>query len=134
MAEQNEMDKILTPMLEYVCDKLCIYPVKCNEYGGLQYFCGNCELYKYAEKISEQYNLINDFQGSQRWIPVSEKLPETYIYDRLWLTIQYPSGHCRTIEGRYKRYENVFLHVNQKPIKEKVAAWKEYRHPSPFNQ
>ena len=66
------------------------------------------------------------------WNPVEKEKPQTYIYDRLWLTIQYPSGTCRTIEGRYNRYEDVFLHVNQKPIKEKVVAWKEYGVPSPF--
>lgn len=83
------------------------------------------------EQLCELY--INRIE-QQKWIPVEKERPETDIYDRLWLTIQYPAGHCRTIEGRYNRYKNEFLHVNQKPIKEKVTAWKEYMHPSPFKQ
>lgn len=70
--------------------------------------------------------------NKQQWLSTEKEKPQTYIYDRLWLTIQYPSGICRTIEGRYNRYEDVFLHVNQKPLKEKVVAWKEYGVPSPF--
>ena len=77
-----------------------------------------------VEQIAQEYDM--------GWIPVERERPQTYIYDRLWLTIQYPEGFCRTIEGRYDRYENSFLHVNQKPIKEKIVAWKKYGVPSPY--
>lgn len=34
------------------------------------------------------------------WIPVEKELPQTYIFDRLWLSIQYPNGfHARLKEG-----------------------------------
>lgn len=61
------------------------------------------------------------------WIPVEKELPQTYIFDRLWLSIQYPNGYSRTVEGRYDMYNKKFLYVNQKPIKDKVTAWMEYR-------
>lgn len=66
------------------------------------------------------------------WIPVEKELPQTYIFDRLWLSIQYPNGYSRTVEGRYDMYNNKFLHANQKPIKDKVTAWMEYRTPASY--
>lgn len=82
----------------------------------------------YYKKAVTALEMLN----KQQWIPSEKEKPETYIYDRLWLTIKYPRGFYRTIEGRYNRYEDVYLHINQKPIKEKVVAWKEYGVPSPF--
>ena len=64
MSEQNEMLEIVTPMMEYVCDKLCIYPVKCNEWGGLDNICTGCQMDKYTNDILNQYK-INNFEKGQ---------------------------------------------------------------------
>jgi len=62
MADQNEMEKIVTPMMEHVCDNLCIYPVKCNECGGLEYICNGCQMDKYANDILNTYNAACQLQ------------------------------------------------------------------------
>lgn len=68
-----------------------------------------------------------------KWIPVEKELPVTYTSDRLWLSIQYPNGYSRTVEGRYDKFKSEFLYANQKLIKDKVIAWMEYKPPACYS-
>ena len=97
---------------------------------------GEFEATACVEKLSRYENTglePEEIEGMlYKWIPVEKELPQTYIFDRLWLSIQYPNGYSRTIEGRYDMYNKKFLYVNQKPIKDKVTAWMEYRTPASY--
>lgn len=64
----------------------------------------------------------------QRWIPVSERLPEDNII-RVWLsfTNQYASYVKSAFwNGSY------FEHANGKKVKDKPTAWKKYSPPEPY--
>ncbi len=64
----------------------------------------------------------------QRWISVSERLPEDNII-RVWLsfTNQYASYVKRAFwNGSY------FEHANGKKVKDKPTAWKKYSPPEPY--
>lgn len=45
-----------------------------------------------------------------KWTPVKKELPETYTSDRLWISIQYPNGYSRTVEGRYDKFKGISIH------------------------
>lgn len=66
------------------------------------------------------------------WIPVTERKPEDGRYSRLFLTIRYPNGYLRTLEGRYDSNREVFLYPNQKEIPHEVLAWRKYSLPNHF--
>ena len=91
MAEQKEMEKIVTPMVEHVCDKLCRFPKEVVDPEALEDICAECQMGQYVCDILNTYNQVNDFQNTQcikllkelaeerekqRWIPVKERLPE----------------------------------------------------------
>lgn len=44
MSDQNEMVKIITPMVEHVCDHLCRFPRETKDQEKLDMICGGCEL------------------------------------------------------------------------------------------
>ncbi len=48
MVNQNEMEKIVAPMLENVCDKLCRWPWEITDQEEMSWICHECELEKYA--------------------------------------------------------------------------------------
>lgn len=66
------------------------------------------------------------------WISVEERKPENDSFKRLLLTIRYPNGYLRTLEGRYDSNREVFLYPNQKEIKYEVLAWKKYCLPNHY--
>ena len=91
MADQNEMEKIVTPMMEHLCDHLCRFPWEIERKEDLEEVCAGCQMDKYTNDILNTYNQVNDFQNTQcikllkelaeeqekqRWIPVKERLPE----------------------------------------------------------
>ncbi len=78
MAEQNEMLKIVTPMMEHVCDHLCRFPGEIERKEDLEEVCAGCQMDKYTNDILNTYNR----QGE--WIPVAERLPE--IGERVLIT------------------------------------------------
>lgn len=65
MAEQNEMEKIVTPMMEDVCDHLCRFPLEIERKEDLEEACANCQMDQYANLILNQYDKINDFEKIQ---------------------------------------------------------------------
>ena len=66
------------------------------------------------------------------WILVTEKKPEVEFYSRIFLTIRYPNGYLRALEGRYDSVREVFLYPNQKEIKYEVLAWRKFSLPKPY--
>jgi len=65
MAEQNEMEKIVTPMVEHVCDHLCRFPWEIERKEDLEEVCAGCQMDQYTNRILNQYDKINDFEKSQ---------------------------------------------------------------------
>ncbi len=94
MANQNEMDKIVTPMMEHLCDHLCRFPWETERKEDLEDICAECQMGQYVCDILNTYNRLNDFENTQcaellrelvtekskqQWIPVGERLPDVPI-------------------------------------------------------
>lgn len=65
MSEQNEMLKIVTSMMEHVCDHLCRFPWEIERKEDLEEVCVNCQMDQYSNLILNQYDKINDFEKTQ---------------------------------------------------------------------
>ncbi len=70
MSDQNEMEKIVTPMMEHLCDHLCRFPWEIERKEDLEEVCAGCQMDKYTNDI------LNTYNRNREWIPVSERLPE----------------------------------------------------------
>lgn len=66
------------------------------------------------------------------WTLTAKRLPDTGSHIKLWLTIELDPGEYATIEGRYSRSRNAFLHPSQWTVTEPVVAWKPYHEPEPY--
>jgi len=71
MADQNGIDEITTKMMEYVCDHLCRFSNDIKDQEILDGICDSCQIAGFVFDVLNQYN-----QNVQRWIPVTEGLPE----------------------------------------------------------
>lgn len=58
MAEQNEMLKIVTPMMEHVCDCLCRFPWEIVSKEDLEEVCAGCEMQRYVCDFLNTYNRL----------------------------------------------------------------------------
>ena len=56
MADQNEMLKIITPMVEHVCDHLCRFPGEISDQEELDKICGGCQMGDHICNILNTYN------------------------------------------------------------------------------
>lgn len=56
MSEQNEMLKIVTPLMEHVCDCLCRFPLEIERKEDLEEVCANCQMDLYTNLILDQYD------------------------------------------------------------------------------
>ena len=65
MVEENEMLKIITPMMEHVCDHLCRFPWEIVRREDLEEVCAGCQMDRYTNDILNQYDKINDFEKTQ---------------------------------------------------------------------
>lgn len=65
MSEQNEMLKMVTPMMEHVCDHLCRFPREIERKEDLEEVCVNCQMDQYTNFILNQYDKINDFEKTE---------------------------------------------------------------------
>jgi len=59
MAEQNEMEKIATPMMEHICDHLCRFPWEIERKEDLEEVCAGCQMDKYTNDILNTYNRVS---------------------------------------------------------------------------
>jgi hypothetical protein len=62
MAKQNEMEKVVTPMMEDICDQFCKYPYKVRNEGDLEEICAECQMGKYVCLILNTYNAASQLQ------------------------------------------------------------------------
>jgi len=62
MAEQNEMEKIVTPMVEDICDHLCRFPKELSDSEALKKICAECQMGKYVCLILNTYNAASQLQ------------------------------------------------------------------------
>ena len=64
MAEQNEMEKIVTPMVEDICDHLCRFPKEASDPEAMEEICAECQMEKYVCLILNTYNAASQLQAS----------------------------------------------------------------------
>lgn len=62
MAEQNEMDKVVTPMVEDICDHLCRFPKEASDPEAMEEICAECQMGKYVCLILNTYNAADHLQ------------------------------------------------------------------------
>ncbi len=64
MAGQNEMEKIVTSMMEHICDHLCRFPLEIEHEDDLGECCANCRMCDYVGDIRNTYNAAGQLQAS----------------------------------------------------------------------
>lgn len=62
MAEQNEMDKVLSSMMEYVCDKLCRWPHEIVDEEEMSRICHECKMDQHICNILNAHNAARQLQ------------------------------------------------------------------------
>lgn len=55
-AEEGRMDEIITEMAEYFCDKICKYPMECQDEESLVEICFECKLGQFICDILNEHN------------------------------------------------------------------------------
>ena len=63
MAEQNEMLKIITPMMEHVCDHLCQFPGEISDQEEVDKICGGCQMGDHICNILNTYNRVSSSEA-----------------------------------------------------------------------
>ena len=89
MAEQSEMLKIVTLMMEHVCDHLCRFLWEIERKEDLEDICAECKMDKYTNDILNQYDKINDFEKSQcahllKELAMGQAAHENMVADWKW--------------------------------------------------
>ena len=56
------MLKIVTPMMEHICDNLCRFPGEIERKEDLEEVCANCQMDQYTNLILNQSDKINDYE------------------------------------------------------------------------
>lgn len=60
MSDQNDMEKIVTPMMEYLCDHLCRFPWETERKEDLEDICAGCQVGQYVCDILNTYNRVKE--------------------------------------------------------------------------
>ena len=63
MIEQNEMLKIVTPMMEHVCDHLCRFSGDISDQEELDKICGGCQMGDHICNILNTYNRVSSSEA-----------------------------------------------------------------------
>lgn len=89
MADQNEMLKIVTPIMEHICDNLCRFPGEIERKENLEEVCANCQMDQYTNLILNQYDKINDFEKTQcvhllKELAIERSKHENVVADWKW--------------------------------------------------
>ncbi len=124
MAEQNEMLKIVTPMMEHVCDHLCRFPWEIERKEDLEEVCAGCQMDKYTNDILNTYNR----QGE--WIPLTKQLPEPG--KPVLLTIQYTPFSVQSVIKSVMMIDKTWRGYGGVEMSETPVAW--MRLPEPYKQ
>lgn len=64
MAEWNKMDKILIPMMEHICDKLCRFPWEITDQEEMNQICHECKMNQYEQEAKDTYNASCQLQAA----------------------------------------------------------------------
>lgn len=99
MAEQNEMEKIVTPMMEHLCDHLCKHPGDTKRLGirqgVLDVICAECKINNYTNDILNTYNAARQLQDAAETVR-NELMEKGDWYDVLVESIY---GYLRSTDG-----------------------------------
>ena len=147
MADQNEMEKIVTPMMEHVGDHLCRFPweTECKE--DLEDICAECKMDQYTNEILNTYNRVNDFQNTQcvkllkelaierekqRWIPIEECLPDRG--KMVLLTIEYEPFDVRIVIKSVLMIDGTWRNYGGGTVTDTPIAWRSMPEPFRFEE
>ena len=86
MVEQNEMEKIVTPMMEDICDHLCKHPYRVKNEEAMEEICAECQMGKYVCLILNTYNAASQLQASAEVVR-SELMQKGDWYNALAVSI-----------------------------------------------
>lgn len=64
MVEQNEMEKIVTSMMEHLCDRRCRFPWEIERKEDLEAICAECVMDKHVCNIVNTYNAATQLQAA----------------------------------------------------------------------
>jgi hypothetical protein len=64
MTDQNDMDKILTSMMEDICDHFCRFPWETEHKEDLEDICAECQMGQYVCDILNTYNAACQLQAA----------------------------------------------------------------------
>jgi|GEM_PF-1272523 len=93
MAEQNEMDKVLYPMMEYVCDKLCRWSHEVTSEKRLDNICAGCKMDQYM------CNILNAHNAARRLQAAAEVVRNELMEKGDWYWALVESIQCYLIEA-----------------------------------
>nr|WP_288829768.1 DUF551 domain-containing protein [uncultured Clostridium sp.] len=147
MADQNEMDKIVTPMMEHLCDHLCRFPWETERKEDLEDICAECKMDQYTNEILNTYNRVNDFQNTQcvkllkelaierekqRWIPIEERLPDRG--KMVLLTIEYEPFDVRIVIKSVLMIDGTWRNYGGGTVTDTPIAWRSMPEPFRFEE
>lgn len=95
MENQNEMEKIVTPMREDICDHLCRFPKEVPDQEALAELCAECQMGKYVCLILNTYNAACKLQVAAETVR-NELVEKGDWYDALVESIY---GYLRSTDG-----------------------------------
>ena len=147
MADQNDMDKIVTPMMEHICDHLCRFPWETERKADLEDICAECKMDQYTSDILNTYNRVNDFQNTQcvkllkelaierekqRWIPIEERLPDRG--KMVLLTIEYEPFDVRIVIKSVLMIDGTWRNYGGGTVTDTPIAWRSMPEPFRFEE
>lgn len=109
MADQNEMDKIVTPMMEDICDHLCRFPKEVPDQEALEEICAECQMGKYVCLILNTYNAARKLQVAAETVR-NELVEKGDWYDALVESIY---GYLRSTDGSVPWHQMALELANQ---------------------
>ena len=81
MVEENEMLKMVTPMMEHVCDHLCRFPWEISDQEELDKICGGCQM---GDRICNILNTYNRVSSSEAQTLQGRAAHENMVADWKW--------------------------------------------------
>lgn len=109
MENQNEMDKIVTPMMEDICDHLCRFPWETERKEDLEEICAGCKMDQYTNDILNTYNSACKLQVAAETVR-NELVEKCDWYDALVESIY---GYLRSTDGSVPWHQMALELANQ---------------------
>lgn len=64
-AEECKMEQLTEPLMEHICDHVCIGPKVIGDKDQMDRCCENCQVERYVKSIQVKYDQVNNFVNSQ---------------------------------------------------------------------